>query len=274
MIWNLGTILIAVGVYFFKFPNHFTMGGVSGISVLLAHFVPSMSAATAALILNMVLLVVGYICIGRDFSIATLYCSILVSLLMKFFEYICPLSRPLTQTPILELCFAIILPGVGAALLFNTFASGGGTDIIALVLRKYTHIDISNALLASDILVLVACFFVFDLTTALMSLLGLIVKSFLVDAAIENINRNKYFTIITTKPDEIEAYIIDKLHRSGTRVSGQGIYTGHDLKVIYCVVNRYQAVKLREAICKIEPEAFVLISNTSNIIGKGFPMNQ
>lgn len=274
LLWNLGTLLTALGVYFFKFPNHFAMGGVSGISVLLEHFLPNISASNAALILNAVLLVLGYFVIGKGFSFATLYCTILLSALLNIFDFLFPMVAPFTDQPVLELFFAILLPGFGAALLFNNFASSGGTDIIAMILKKYTHLDIGNALFISDILITLSTFLIFNVQTGLMSILGLITKSFLVDSIIENINRNKYFTIITRNPDIIDDFIVKHLKRSGTLLQGKGIYSGEERSVVLCVVNRYQAVILRTAINQADPTAFVMISNTSQIVGKGFPQNQ
>lgn len=271
--WNVGTFLIAVGVYFFKFPNHLAMGGVSGISVLMEHFLPFFSASNAALILNAFLLILGYFIIGKGFSFATLYCTILLSLLLNVFDQLVPLAAPLTNQPILELFFAILLPGFGTALLFNNFASSGGTDIVAMILKKFTHIDIGRALFSSDILITVATFLIFDARTGLMSVFGLICKSFLVDSIIENFNRNKYFTIITRKPELIDDFIIKQLKRSGTLIRAQGIYSGEERSVILCVVSRYQAVVLREMINRVDPEAFLMITNTSQIVGKGFPQN-
>ena len=274
LLWNIGTLLIAIGVYFFKFPNHFAMGGVSCISVLFEHFLPNVSASNPALILNIFLLVLGYFIIGKGFSFATLYCTILLSALLNIFDFLFPMTAPFTDQPVLELFFAILLPGFGAALLFNNFASSGGTDIIAMILKKYTHLDIGNALFMSDILISISTFFIFNVQTGLMSVLGLITKSFLVDSIIENINRNKYFTIITSNPDIIDDFIVRHLKRSGTLLKGKGVYSGEERSVILCVVNRYQAVLLRTAINEADPSAFVMISNTSQIIGKGFPMNQ
>ncbi len=269
-IWNLGTLLIALGVYFFKFPNHLAMGGVSGISVIFAYFAPNLSASNAALILNGILLVIGYIFIGRSFSFATLYCTILLSVLLNFFEWICPMTAPLTDQPILELCFAILLPAIGTALLFNTFASSGGTDIVAMIVKKYCRLNIGRALLATDALIVMATYFIFGPKTGLMSALGLLAKSFMVDSVIENINQSKYFTIITKKPEVFDSLIKDRLHRSGTILKGKGMYSGEEHSVILCVVSRYQAVLLREAVSTIDPSAFIMITDTSQIIGKGF----
>lgn len=135
------------------------------------------------------------------------------------------MDGPMTDEPLLELIFAVMLPAIGSAILFRIDASTGGTDIVAMIVRKYTHMDIGQCLLASDILITLAAFFVFGPKTGLLSILGLSAKSIAVDAIMENMNRNKYFTIITTEPQAICDYIVGELHRGATIYKGEGYYT-------------------------------------------------
>ena len=155
------TLLMAVGTYFFKFTNNFTFGGITGLAVLIAK-TGVMSAGDFNLIASMILLLIGMIILGRKFAATTAYCSILLSVTLSLLERICPMTQPLTDQPMLELCFAIALPALGSAVLFNIGSSSGGTDIIAMILKKYSSFDIGHALLASDILITIAGFFVFD----------------------------------------------------------------------------------------------------------------
>ena len=143
---NLGTLLMAVGVYFFKFPNHFTTGGVSGISIVVAHFMPSVTTATLNLILNIILLGVGVLFLGRSFGLRTAYSAIVSSVLTYVFERAVPMTAPMTSQPVLELMFAVGLPAFGSAILFHVNASSGGTDIIAMLVKKYSHMHIGLAL--------------------------------------------------------------------------------------------------------------------------------
>jgi uncharacterized membrane-anchored protein YitT (DUF2179 family) len=176
----------------------------------------------------------------------------------------------LTNEPILELVFAIALPALGSAILFNMNASSGGTDVIALLFKKYTSIQIGNALIATDVVVVVLTFFVFDVRTGLFSLLGLTIKSFLVDSMIESINLCKYFNIVCDQPEPICAFIVDKLNRSATICEGTGAFSGEEKYVILTVMSRYEAVRLRNYIRQLDQHAFILITNTSEIVGKGF----
>ena len=170
----------------------------------------------------------------------------------------------------LELCLAVALPALGSAVLFNIGSSSGGTDIIAMILKKYSSFDIGHALLASDILITIAGFFVFDIKTGLYSLLGLTVRSFMVDSFIESLNLSKYFNVVCDHPEVICDFIVHTLNRSASVCHARGAYSGQDKYIILTALNRAQAVQLRNFIRQNEPTAFILISNTSEIIGKGF----
>lgn len=268
---NLGILLLTVGVYFFKMPNNFTTGGVSGLAIILGSVVPFLSTATLMSIINVALLVVGYLFLGKQFGFWTTYCSLMYSLETWLLETFCPMDAPFTDQPLLELCFAMMLPAVGSALLFNYNASSGGTDIVAMILKKYTSIsDIGKALFASDSLIALSSFFFFGVETGMFSLLGLFLKAFVVDSVIENINLCKFFSIVTSKPQEICDFIIRDLHRSSTVVDGEGAYSHKDRKVVLTAVRRGEAVRLRQKCKEIDPHSFMFITNTSEIIGKGF----
>lgn len=268
---NLGVFLLSLGVYFFKFPNHFTTGGVSGISIILGKVIPFLSPATLMSIINILLLVVGFIFIGKEFGFLTTYCSLMFSFETWLFERVYPMDEPFTDQPLLELCFAIMLPAVGSALLFNCNASSGGTDIVAMILKKYTGIsDIGKALLVSDSLIAFSSCFLFGMKTGLFSLLGLFLKAFVVDSVIESINLCKFFSIVTSKPDEICDYIIHNLNHSSTVIDAQGAYSHTGCKVVLTACRRGEAVKLRQKSKEIDPHSFMFITNTSEIIGKGF----
>ncbi len=268
---TIGVMLVVIGVYFFKFPNNFSTGGVTGMAIILSSLLGSgVSSGTIVLIINIILLIVGYLTLGRSFGNRTVYGSLLLSLSLRVLEIIVPMEKPLTNQPLLELAFAVILPSVGSALLFNIGASTGGTDVIAMLLKKYTSLDIGRSLLMTDFLLTVAVFPVFGITTGLLSILGLFLKATLVDNVIESLNLNKYFTIICVNPKPICDYIINTLHRSATVFDAKGAFTEKEKKIILTVMNRSQAVMLRKLIKQMDPDAFLLITNTSEIIGRGF----
>jgi len=271
IIITIGVLLVVVGVYFFKFPNKFAIGGVTGIAIVLSSlFGDSVSSGTIVLVINLMLLIVGYLFLGKAFGNKTAYGSILLSLSLSLLEVIYPMNGPMTTEPMLELAFAVALPAVGSAMLFNVGASTGGTDIIAMLLKKFTNIDIGRSLLYTDLLLTLSAFLVFNFQTGLLSLLGLFLKSAVVDTVIESMNLHKYLTIICEDSKPISDYILNTIHRSATICEATGAYSDKERKVILTVVNRGQAVQLRKFIKETEPEAFILITNTSEIIGRGF----
>lgn len=263
------TLLIAVGVSFFKFPNNFTFGGITGLSVVLGHITP-VTPSTVNLILNIVLLAVGFLVFGRNFALKTVYSSLLLSFGLSAMDYFFPLRKPLTDQPMLELIFAVALPAFASAVLFNIGASSGGTDIIALILKKYTSINIGRAVLLSDLLITLSSFLVFDIKTSLYSVLGLLFKSLVIDNVIESINLAKYFSVICSNPEVICRFIVEKLNRGATICEATGAFSHNHKYIVLTALRRPQAVQLRQFIKQVEPGAFILITNTSEIIGKGF----
>lgn len=268
-ILTISTLLIVAGVYFFKFPNHFSFGGVTGIAVVLGELLPyTPGFVTTAM--NMGLLIVGFLFLGKDFGIKTVYVTIITSVFLSMFEQYFPMSGPLTNQPVLELVFAIFLPAAGAAILFNVGASGGGTDIIAMVIKKYTSLNIGMALLMVDLVITLSACIVFDVTTGLFSFCGLLAKTLVIDNVIENINLCKYFNVICDNPQPICDFITHELKRGATICKAEGAYSHSQKYVIFTALKRGQAVQLRNYVRQVEPHAFVLISSTSEIIGKGF----
>ena len=263
------TLLIAVGTYFFKFPNNFTFGGITGLAVLIAK-TGLISAADFSFVANMSLLILGAVILGKKFVAKTAYCSVLLSVALSLFERIFPMNQPFTKQPMLEVMFAIALPALGSAILFNIGSSSGGTDIIAMILKKYSSFNIGPALMLSDLLITIAGFFIFDIKTGLYSLLGLTIRSFMVDTFIENFNLSKYFNVVCDDPEPICDFIVHELNRSASVFHATGAYSGQDKAIVLTALNRTQAVRLRNFIKITDPKAFILISNTSEIIGKGF----
>ena len=267
---NLGTLLTAIGVYFFKFPNQFTTGGVSGLSILICKFIPSITAATLNLILNSALLIVGVAFLGKSFGIRTAYASLMYSLLTLLFEKIAPMDAPMTGEPLLELILAVGLPAMGAAILFDVHASSGGTDVIAMLIKKYARFNIGMGLAMADMAVAVGACFIFGMATGVFSLMGLFLKSILVDVVMDNLRTCKVFHIITKHSEPICKYIMEELNHSATITAGEGAFTHEPRQIIMTVVNRSQAARLQRFVRTTDPQSFITITSSSEIIGKGF----
>ena len=267
---TISIFIMAVGIYFFKFPNNFCFGGVTGAATLVAK-VTTLSTGGFTMIANLVLLAVAWLAVDRTFALRTAYASILLSLLLMFFQWIYPMSRPLSDEPILELLFAIALPAIGTALLFQTDASSGGTDILAMVLKKYAHLrDTGLALFLTDLVMIIAACFVFDIKTALYSFVGLTVKSFMIDDIIQSMTLCKSITIVCTDVEPIRNFIVQELHKGATILEARGGYTDSQKYVVLTTLTRHQAEQLRSYIHEKQLDAFLSVASTNEVFGKGF----
>ena len=283
---NLGIIMMSCSVYFFQTPNNFTLGGVAGIAILLANVInhPFFTQAVIMAIINVFLLVLGLIILGKQCTFLTIYCSLFYTGFIWLFEFTdimglitgIPTPQggvavPLTDQPFLEMCYAILLFGVGGALIFNCGASSGGTDIIALILKKFTKINVGMALMLIDCVVVCVSITAFQSpSTALYSFMGLFAKSFLLDSVIESIGKTKYITIITKCPDEIGKYILEVINHGYTKYDAEGGYTNEKKKVLVTVCKRGEALKLKAKVKELDKHAFVILTDANEILGKGF----
>lgn len=298
--WSLlviGIIMMSCSVYFFQTPNNLTLGGIAGVAIIINSFLPANIAAiftqgVIMAIINVLLLIIGLIVLGKQCTIRTIFCSLAYTGLIYLLEVVCPLDKPLTADyvldaageivridgvaqwtggqPLLELVYAILLFGVGGALIFNCGASSGGTDIIALILKKYTSLNVGMALMLIDMIIVLISFYTFTVSSALFSMLGLFTKSFLLDGVIESISKTKYITIITRNHEVISEYILKVINHGFTMYDAEGGYTGEKKKVLVTVCKRNEALKLKLKIREIDPEAFVIITDANEILGKGF----
>ncbi|MEG2842249.1 MAG: YitT family protein [Ruthenibacterium sp.] len=267
---NGGLILLAVGIHFFKSPNHFATGGTSGISILIASLIPQLNVGNVMFIVNAALVVLGLIFLGVRCMGVTIYSSFALSFYVWLFEVIKPMPTPFTNDTFLELCYAVIFPAVGSAIIFNIGASSGGTDIVAMILAKKTSLEIGQALLVSDFLIVLAAGALYGVRTGLYCVLGLLAKAFVVDGVIESINVRKKVTIVSQHPQQICDFIIQNLHRGATIYTARGAFTDTPEEVIHTVLSRHEAMELRNHIRSVDPTAFLTIVNSSETIGRGF----
>ncbi len=276
---SFGSLIVAIGLYLFAVPNQFVMGGVTGIAIVLTPYLPSfLTPAVLVLILNIILLLVGFAFLGKDFGFKTVYGSLLYSVIGLVIEWVEPLfpnGYPLTATPehganlLLELILAVALPAIGTAIVFYYNGSGGGTDIIALILKKYTRIEAGTALVIVDFLITIVSF-TYGVEIGLLSSLGLFLKSFILDRVNRNMNLSKYCIIITSKQEEVREFISKRLNRGGTLWRGEGVYTGQEKAIFLVVMKGRQINAFRDEINKIDEHAFTVVDDTSDIIGQGF----
>lgn len=272
LVLSAGAIVTAMSVYFFKMPNGFSTGGFSGLSILLGEIFPNINTSTFVTVTNLLSLILGFIFLGFGMGWKTIYCTLLYTGMVNVFEWIHPFEsgENLTGEIVLELFIASLLGAIGAALNFKSGGSTGGTDIIALIMRKYTSADISACMMVADGLIVAASFLVFDAKTGLCSAVGMLIKSYLVQTVADSLNRKKSLMIITSAPKAIIQYITETLNRSATLWDAHGAFTDADKTVIFTAMTPYQAAKLKDFAKTVDEHAFVTINQTSEIYGKGF----
>ena len=273
--WTLITvssIMMALSVYFFQTPYNITLGGIAGIAFLLGKLV--LSQGVWMIIINGALIVLGLIVLGKQCTVGTIYASALYTGVINLMEVIGKNTsldpHIVGDQPLLALMYAILLYGVGGAIIFNCGASSGGTDIIALIFKKYTHLNVGFALFIVDLVIVCITIYTITIEVALFSFMGLLIKAFLLDSVIEGLSRTKYITIITTMPDEIGKYIVEEIQHSYTVYDARGGYTGDKKNVILTICKRNEAWKIKTGIKQIDPASFVIISNANEIVGRGF----
>lgn len=270
LLLNAGLVATALGIALFKTPNHFAFGGTSGLSIILSTLFPRWNVGFFMWVVNAALVLLGFAFLGVRSMGWTIYSSFALSFFVSLCESIWPLSAPLTHDVFLELCYAVILPAIGSAIVFNIGASTGGTDIVAMILHKYTSLEIGRALLVSDLAIVVVGAYLYGPATGLYCILGMVLKTTVVDSAIESINLRKVCTVVTTEPGPVRDFIVKELKRSATEERAEGAYTHEEKWVLMTVLTRSQAQHLRRFVRRNDPHAFITIVNSSEIVGKGF----
>lgn len=267
---NLGLAMVAAGIYFFLVPNNVAAGGVSGLAMVINHYLPSIPIGAFMMIMNVFLFILGTIFIGRDFGVRTIYSSLMLSGMIWLFEFAFPLKGPLTGDILLEIIYGILFAGAGMGMVFLNNASTGGTDIIAKILNKYFHVAIGKGLLMADFLIVAAAGVTFGMQTGLYALLAVIINGFVIDAVIEGLETNKQVTIIAEHVDAITRFIIEDLGRGATLYEAKGAYTNEPRVIIMTIVDRKEFIRLRTFIKSVDQRAFISVSKIHETLGEGF----
>lgn len=267
---NLGLILTAVAMVLFKTPNHLAFGGTTGVAIVLGALFPQLPVSSFMWVLNIALVILGFIFLDRKAMIWSSFASIALSAYVSLFEWIFPVQGSITGDLTLDVCFAVLLPALGSALVFDIGASTGGTDILAMILRKRTDIEIGKALFVVDILIVCSAAVIYGPRTGLWCVLGLVAKTFVVDSAIESIRQRKVCKVICKYPHDVEEFIVRELGRTATVTAGWGAYSGRRVVIITTVLTRREAMELRLFVRSIDRGAFITITSSSEIIGRGF----
>ena len=255
---TLGTFIISISVFFFMIPSNLSIGSVSGLSIVISNFLP-FNVSTISMVINILLLIFGFITIGKEFGIKTVYTSILLPIFIAMFEHMFPNNISLTADQTLDaICYCVIV-SIGTAMLFNRNASSGGLDIIGKFLNKYFHLEVGKGIALSGMLVAISSILVYDMKTMIISILatyfsGIVLDNFLFGSTIK-----KRVCIISQKHQQILDFILNDLHSGATTYHAYGAYSDKMNIEINVIVDKNEYIKLINYITSVDPDAFVTI---------------
>lgn len=263
-ILTVAVVIIAAAVYFFLVPSHASVSSISGLGIVLSNFVPlPLSAIT--MILNVVLLLIGFVTCGKEFGIKTVYTSIMLPLFLGLFEVLFPKAGSMTDSQELDVLCYILVVSVGLSILFNRNASSGGLDIVAKIMNKYLHIELGRAMSLSGMCVALSAALVYDKKTVVLSVLGTYFNGIILDHFIFDQNRKRRVCIITGKEEELRQFIIQDLHSGATVYEAIGAYNLEKHNEIITIVDKSEYQKLMKFINEIDPKAFITVYNVSGM---------
>ena len=264
VIITIGTGIVAAAVFFFMLPSHVSVGSGAALAMVLSNFIP-LSVSTITLIMNVGLLIIGFILIGPEFGAKTVYCSILMPLMMGVLEFIFPDFQSITQDPLLDvICYTLVV-GIGLAILFSRNASSGGLDIVAKILNKYLRMDLGQAMSAAGIVVALSSALCYDSKTVVLSLLGTYFGGIVVDHFIFGINIKRRVCVISTHLDKIVDYVLHDLHSGATLNEIIGAYDRTPKMEMVTIVDKNEYKKLMDYVRDIDPKAFVTVYSVSDM---------
>lgn len=264
LILTVAVAIIAAAVYFFLVPSHASVSSISGLGIVLSNFIPlPLSAIT--MILNIVLLIIGFFTCGKEFGVKTVYTSVLLPLFLGLFEVLFPDFGSLTDSQELDVLCYILVVSIGLSILFNRNASSGGLDIVAKIMNKYLHIELGRAMSLSGMCVALSAAFVYDKKTVVLSILGTYFNGIVLDHFIFDNNIKRRVCIITGKEEELRQFIIKDLHSGATMYEAIGAYNFDKHNEIITIVDKNEYQKLMNFINKEDPKAFITVYNVSDM---------
>lgn len=264
VVLTVAVAIIAAAVYFFLVPSHTSVSSISGLGIVLSNFVPlQLSAIT--MILNVVLLIIGFFTCGREFGVKTVYTSVMLPLFLGLFEIIFPNFGSMTDSQELDVLCYILVVSVGLSILFNRNASSGGLDIVAKIMNKYLHMELGKAMSLSGMCVALSAAFVYDKKTVVLSILGTYFNGIVLDHFIFDHNIKRRVCIITKKEEELRQFIIHDLHSGATIYEAIGAYNMEKRREIITIVDKGEYQKLMKFINQEDPKAFITVYNVSNM---------
>lgn len=269
LLWIIGMSFYSVGLNCFAVPNNIAQSGVSGLAIVGHHLFPAISLGTFNFLINLPLLVLALIFIGKKFVGKTLWVTVILSVLLDVWGRVIPVYR---GDKILAACFAGIFCGIGLALVLMTGATSGGTDIVSRLIHKaFPHISIGRVLLVADgIVVIVSAIAFRSIESAMYAVILIFISTKVVDAVLYGMGNGKMLVVITSKGREISEAVTGRTRRGVTILQAEGAYTGEGRQVLLCVMRSGEVQKIRKIINEIDPSTFIIVTEASEILGKGF----
>ena len=263
-ILTVGVAIIAAAVYFFLVPSHASVSSISGLGIVLSNFIP-LPLSAIAMILNVVLLIIGFFTCGREFGVKTVYTSVMLPLFLGVFEGIFPDFGSMTNSQELDVLCYILVVSVGLSILFNRNASSGGLDIVAKIMNKYLHMDLGKAMSLSGMCVALSAALVYDKKTVVLSVLGTYFNGLVLDHFIFDHNIKRRVCIITKKEEELRQFIIHDLHSGATIYESIGAYNMEKRNEIITIVDKGEYQKLMNYMNREDPKAFITVYTVSDM---------
>ena len=261
---TVGTVIVAAAVFFFMLPSQVSVGSGAALAMVLSNFIP-LSVSTITLIMNIGLLIIGFILIGPEFGAKTIYCSVLMPLVLGVFERLFPNFQSITQDPLLDVICYILVVGVGLSILFSRNASSGGLDIVAMILNKYFRVDLGQAMATAGLIVALSSALCYDSKTVVLSLLGTYFGGIVVDHFIFGINIKRRVCVISSKLDTIVDFVLHDLHSGATLNEIIGAYDHTPRTEMITIVDKHEYKQLMDYIRKEDPKAFVTVYSVSDM---------
>ena len=261
---TFGTVIVAAAVFFFMMPSHVSVGSGAALAMVLSNFIP-LPVSLITLIMNVFLLIIGFLLIGPEFGIKTIYCAILMPLIVGVFETVFPDFQSITGDPLLDVVCYILVVAVGLGILFTHNASSGGLDIVAKLMNKFLGMELGKAMSLSGILVALSSALVYDKEIVVLSVLGTYFGGMLVDHFIFGINIKRRVCIISPKLDEIVQFILHDLHSGATINEIIGAYDNTPRREVIAIVDKHEYRRLMEYVKKLDPKAFITVYSVSEI---------
>ena len=261
---TVGTVIVAAAVFFFMLPSHVSVGSGAALAMVLSNFIP-LSVSAITLIMNVGLLIIGFLLVGPEFGVKTVYCSILMPVIMGVFEMIFPHFQSMTQDPLLDVICYILVVGVGLMILFPRNASSGGLDIVAKIMNKYLHMDLGKAMSLSGIVVALSSALCYDAKTVVLSVLGTYFGGIILDHFIFDSNIKRRVCVISPRLDEIVDFVVHDLHSGATLSEIIGGYDRTPRMEMVAIVDKNEYRQLMDYVRKIDPKAFVTVYAVSEM---------